>query len=353
VNTDLVTLADTPAAIGDGLPTIKIPVAKLGTYRDKRYGSFSIGDADYESWQRNLTEGFGGRALVDFDHSPEKGTGTRAAGWITSLEKVTGAQLQEQDPARFAKLDPQAVYVASDVELSKAGAEALRNREYRYISPTFVANWTDETGAKRGRTLLGAGLTNRPFLRRGMPAISLSADDYEAAAVEQPPASDSRPRMPLTADIAKKLGLSEDTDDAVILEAANAAGVVVLTAAEVADFESRAAAGDQATKTLAETRFSTAWTKAVDEVRVTPAQETDFKALAEKDLDLAVKTLDGLQPLKIATSPRGTGDAPPAATAEDGVDAVRLELHEAALTLSEEKGIPYMDAVHKLEEAGR
>src|ERR1044072_5365237 len=123
---DLVSLADLPVTLENGdLPTIKIPVAKLGSYRDKRYGRFAITDKDYASWQRNLNECFGGRACIDFDHSPEKGQGTKAAGWITSLEEKTGAQLQPVDPGRFAKLDPGAVYVASDVELSKAGAESI------------------------------------------------------------------------------------------------------------------------------------------------------------------------------------------------------------------------------------
>jgi hypothetical protein len=67
-------------------------------------------------------------------------------------------------------------------------------------------------------------------------------------------------------------------------------------------------------------------------------------------VDVAVTVLDSLQPI-VNTKPKGSGKATTAGdTAEDGVDADRLELHEAALALSEEKGIAYMDAVHKLSE---
>lgn len=338
---DLFTIADLPRALDDtDLPTIRMVVAKLGSYQDKRYGAFAITDKHLAGWQRNLAELPDGQAPIDFDHSPEKGQGSKAAGWITSLERRTGADLQAEDPKRFARLDPAAVYAASTVELSRAGAQAVRDREYRYISPTFVDDWADEHGAKRGPALIGAGMTNRPFLKRGMPAISLSEDDFQAPAEETPHGSDSRGRMSLTA-IAKALGIAnpEAATEATILEAFpgdTAGGVKILAADEYAGLIARAAAGDAATTALAETKFESAWKRALEDPagpRVTPAQETDFKALAEVNLDLAVKTLDGLPHVALNTRAKGDPTPPPGGGAVlDGVDEDRQGLHERAMT---------------------
>lgn len=331
---DLQTILDIPRTLDDTeLPTVRMVVAKLGGYSDKRYGKFAITDEHLSSWQRNLAELPDGQAPIDFDHSPEKGQGTKAAGWITNLERKTGAQLQTEDPGRFKKLDPAAVYAASMVELSKSGADAVRNREYRYISPTFVDNYTDEAGAAKGPALIGAGMTNRPFLKRGMPAISLSEDDWTPAAEDPDDRSDSRGRMSLST-IAKRLGLPEDADEAKILEALPTGDgkVIVLSLDDYAGMVSRAAAGDNATKSLAETRFKTAWDKAIVEVRVAPASEQAFKTLADADLDLAVKTLDELPKLALNTSAKGEGTPTPngGTVTLDGndVDADRQDLDE-------------------------
>lgn len=329
---DLTTVADVPdlTALSDDLPTGRIVVAKLGSYTDKRYGAFGITEQHLASWQRNLAACFDGRAAIDFDHSPEKGQGTKAAAWITSLERKSGAELQAEDATRFARLDPTAIYAASNVEFSAAGAKSIRDKEYRYISPTFVDDFTDEAGAKHGPALIGAGLTNRPFLRKGMPAISLSADEYQEPAQSVAEPSDSRGRMPDLTAIAKKLGLDENADEAKILSfiPESATGVKVLSGEEYAGLLSRASAGDAAVASLQTTKFETAWTKALDEGRVAPANEDDFKSLAEINVDLAVKTLDGLAKI-VPTKPAGSGnektldeDAP------EGVDQERFELDQ-------------------------
>jgi hypothetical protein len=159
----LVTLADLPALAG-GKNRSTIVVARLDDkLRDPRYGAFKITQDDVDGWQRNLASTFGGRVSIDFDHSSDRGGGTRASGWITGLH---------QD----GKL------VTADVEWTKRGAKAIRRGDYRHISPTFVANYTDEHGDKHGKALIGAALTNRPVLRQGMPCLSLSADTFDGVA---------------------------------------------------------------------------------------------------------------------------------------------------------------------------
>jgi hypothetical protein len=161
----LVTLADLPALAGGKKPTTTIVVARLDDrLRDPRYGKFSISQSDVDGWKRNLDETFGGRVSIDFDHSSDRGGGTRAAAWITGLH---------QD----GKL------VTADVEWTPKGAKSVRNGDWRYISPTFVNDFKDEHGDSHGRALIGAALTNRPVLRKGMPTLSLSRDAFDGVAV--------------------------------------------------------------------------------------------------------------------------------------------------------------------------
>jgi hypothetical protein len=161
----LITLADLPALAGGKKPTTTIVVARLDdNLRDPRYGSFKITQRDVDGWTHNLADTFGGRVSIDFDHSSDRGGGTRAAAWITGLH---------QD----GKL------VTADVEWTPKGAKSVRNGDWRYISPTFVNDFKDEHGESHGRALIGAALTNRPVLRKGMPTLSLSRDAFDGVAV--------------------------------------------------------------------------------------------------------------------------------------------------------------------------
>jgi hypothetical protein len=153
----LKTLGDIPQLGSGRTPTSRIVVARLGTYKDPRYGTFQISEKDFEGWSTNLAETFGGRVSIDYDHSSDRGKGTEAAAWITGLER------QGKD-------------VIADVEWTPKGAAAIRDGSYKFISPSYTSHYTDETGTDRGRALIGAGLTNRPVLRRGMPTLTLSRD---------------------------------------------------------------------------------------------------------------------------------------------------------------------------------
>lgn len=168
---------DAPITLGDtlteGPSRSRIVVAKLGKYQDKRYGNFQITREDYDGWQRNLSKSFNGRVPIDIDHAPEKGRGTEAAAWITNLD-LDGDK------------------VLADVEWTPLGERAVKERRYLYISPTFVQDWKDETGAKSGRALIGAALTNRPFLRKDMPALTLAEGDE---AMEETTLAENLPRV--------------------------------------------------------------------------------------------------------------------------------------------------------------
>jgi hypothetical protein len=66
----------------------------------------------------------------------------------------------------------------ANVEWTPDGADAIKNKEYRFVSPSFVKDHTHKNGDKIGTTLLAAAITNHPFLE-GMKALTL----YNFAAI--------------------------------------------------------------------------------------------------------------------------------------------------------------------------
>lgn len=347
---DLVTLADAPTLAPDQeLPRAQIVVAKLGTFKDRRYGEFSITRRDVDSWKTNLAKLPGGEAPIDFDHGPETGKGSKAAAWITTLDVKTGRQLKAEDPRRFARLADDREYAAADVQFSKAGADSVRNREYRLISPTFSDHWRDEYGNDHGKTLVGGALTNRPALKRDMPVISLSEDfDPDSLARE---VSDSRGHMTPLANIAKVLRLDEDADEAKIL--AHLGDVVILSTADHTDLQSRAAQGDEAVRTLHEDRFTAAWDTALGKHVVAPAEKDGLKELYDAKPDTVIALIDARVAAGIAVAPGAPkGDGGDSKTLNDTTDPEDRQaiLARARTLMAADKTLTLSDALDRVED---
>lgn len=154
-------------------PTSRIQVAKVGKFAHPRYGKFSVTRDTFDRFIANLAAGItGDRLPMDFDHEPDMGGSTAACGWITALE-ADGDQLY------------------ATVEWLWDGAWAIKEQRYRWISPTWSMNYTDDAGATHGPTMIAAALTNRPYFSR-MAAVSLSSSfsatfaSIPEATVEEP-----------------------------------------------------------------------------------------------------------------------------------------------------------------------
>lgn len=358
---DAPTALATPGEGDQGPVTSQHPVARLGEYKDRRYGEFAITRADYVSWVRNMRELQNGRIPIDYDHAPEEGgaRGSEAAGWITSLELKLGRDID------ITGLDPDAEYALATIEWTPDGADAVRSRRYLFVSPTFSDTAFDEQQNATGPYLHGVALTNRPFLRRGMPAISLSQglDDMPCAVA----VSSDTPAVPETKTLRATLKLDDSvSDDDVIAaavkelqarpestptedkrtlkERAEAEGLTVLTAAEVTALRETADQGAEALKQLKESRFDTAYSTALQEGRVDAKPETRerFTKLYELDADTTVETLKALpQAIKLNTTGAETGDQ----AAPEGVDQDRYELDIRAKAIAADKRIPYSEAL--------
>lgn len=97
--------------------------------------------------------------MVDFGHDTEG----EAAAWFDNV------YLTEDGTELWA-----------GVIWTESGKQAVIDKKYRYISADFDFNYVDnETLTEYGPTLFGAGLTNRPVVKRMQPVIQLSEKNAE------------------------------------------------------------------------------------------------------------------------------------------------------------------------------
>lgn len=338
-------------------PRKRIQVAKLGRFKDPRYGTFTITEQDVSSWVRNLEEHFGGEVPIDRDHATDKGTSSEAMAWIRNLAIEGDA-------------------VTADVEWTPAGEELVRQKRYRYISPTFVSALRDQQGNTKGPALLRAALTNNPFLH-DMPAVSLDAGAFQTATPDPAGGPDTRRTMGHLHKIALALGLDENADEATVLAAVEQAkttsptvtldaatalvqaeGKVILSKDDHAKLTTDAAkAGALEARVVAleadaqSQRFTLAFDKALDEGRVDAKQETRdaWKAQFDATGDSALALLSTLpQVINLATSgqsgrDQAHGDAPA------GVDPESFQLDQKVQAfLLEHPELDYLSALDRV-----
>jgi phage I-like protein len=369
----LLVVADAPdeVTLSQGKATSWVQIGKTGKFSDPRYGKFSITESDFDRWIKNfstLNKSAGRLGLpIDVDHSPEKKGETEAAGWLTDLEKrQNGTEL-------WAK-----------AEWNDLGKTLVADRRYAYISPSYTADYVDESGKSFGTALLGVALTNRPFL--AMATVTLSKHGAqelsEDADGEPAPLDNHQEDMPELKKIALALGLSEDADETTILaklseqkpeapgpinldELAQSQGKVLMSADQLNVLVADAQAGRAAQTTLAETRFATAFNLAVDKGGALPADEETYKTLYSVKPDEAIKLLESAAERggALNVAPRGGSGAVGddlTTLASDmvdplnqfGVDKESLKLHNRAMQLSTEHNIDYAAALDRAEAEG-
>ncbi len=136
----------------EGKSSSWVTVTRTGSFSDPRYGKFDITRPMLLAMVANFEQRtFGQDVFIDVAHKPDGG----AAGKILRLT-VEGDRLRAL------------------VEWTPLGLSAIRERGFRYLSAEYHENWQDnESGAKHGPVLLGAGLVTRPAIKRLDP-IQLS-----------------------------------------------------------------------------------------------------------------------------------------------------------------------------------
>ena len=108
-------------------------------------GEMEIKPTDLANMKRNFDQKLLSIEMaIDYGHNAFD----RASGWVKNIE-----------------LRNESSEIWFTVEWTPAGAKALKEKEFRYFSAEFSLNFKDENGNERGMTLIGGGLTNRPFLK--------------------------------------------------------------------------------------------------------------------------------------------------------------------------------------------
>jgi phage I-like protein len=142
-------------------PRSWVQLARTGSFTSNRYGKFSITTDDLKTMLhnfKNVTPAAPTELPVDYDHlsmDPKKPGDGAAAGWMKKLELRDGGET-----------------LWAEVEWTPDGASRIRNREYRFVSPSFVKDHVHKDGTKIGTCLLAAAITNHPFLEK-MAALTL------------------------------------------------------------------------------------------------------------------------------------------------------------------------------------
>ena len=135
----------------------EIQILRVGTFFHEGK-AIDIKKSHLTKMIKNYKDGVRGIDLMlDYSHESEK----EAAAWFQDL------YLSEDGQELWAKVD-----------WTEDGADAVRKKKYRYISADFNFAYVDNEKLKdHGPTLLGAGLTNRPVVKKMNPTI-LSEHNY-------------------------------------------------------------------------------------------------------------------------------------------------------------------------------
>jgi phage I-like protein len=137
-----------------------------GKFVHGKFGEFNITTEDLKQGNANFNAGVGVRKTAEqafflpgnyqhasFDANPEY---AKASGRIHELKL--------EDDATWAR-----------IEWTEKAQEYITKKEFSFISPEFMLNFTDEFGKEHGFTFVGFALTNENFLKAGQTEVTLMA----------------------------------------------------------------------------------------------------------------------------------------------------------------------------------
>ncbi len=122
-----------------------------GDFDHPQYGKLAFGDKMMDEMLNNFNNSILGetKPFVDQDHD-QRG----AAGWFVSLRKAAEG-------------------IFGAIEWTPVGVELIKNKIYKYFSPTISSYTNPQSGEEFSNVLRGGALTNMPFLKM-LPEITLT-----------------------------------------------------------------------------------------------------------------------------------------------------------------------------------
>ena len=127
-------------------PVVKeVQLLRTGQWDHPKYGKLVVTSSTLDEIVKNFADNVRGVDLsLDAGHKNQE----ESYGWIRGLKRNGSA-------------------LVAKVEFTDLGRDAIKNKRFRYISAELSPKWVDdETGSVYRNVLLGAGLTNRPYIRR-------------------------------------------------------------------------------------------------------------------------------------------------------------------------------------------
>lgn len=116
-------------------------------------GEFDVDEGSFQAMKAQIAQR-GVDLVVDYEHQTLKGVEAPAAGWVKELKLEDGN-------------------IVAVVEWTPRGAEYLKNREYRYLSPVVNVRKTDN----KAIGLHSLALTNTPAIENMTPIVN--SDNFE------------------------------------------------------------------------------------------------------------------------------------------------------------------------------
>lgn len=158
-----------------------------------------LDDAAFDAMLKN----FAPKLLIDQEHfSHDTGKSSEAFGWIVELQKRNDG-------------------VWGRVEWTDLGDTAIKNRRYRFISPTWTRLQKVDAERMRPLHILDAGLTNQPNLRGMIPLSNREGQEFRRNDPADSNSNNNHNKAPMK-QIAALLGLAAEASEDSILTAVTA-----------------------------------------------------------------------------------------------------------------------------------
>lgn len=150
----------------DGFHRSWIPILPEGAYDHPQWGTLDFSEDTLQQIKQNFDAGVRGIEIaLDYDHKASEGD-SKAPGWIEKLD--FGDAIGKGD-------SPEMTHgLWAYVRWTRLGLADIKDQIYRYVSAEVKPEYhADITGKDYKNVLVGATLTNRPFMKN-MPSISLA-----------------------------------------------------------------------------------------------------------------------------------------------------------------------------------
>ncbi len=123
----------------------KVLIGVVGEWHGHVAGSFTMDIKTMQNMKDNFDKGLID-VVCDYEHQTLTGEIAPASGWIKSVS-----------------IEDNKLY--AHVKWNKQAIDHIKSKQYRYVSPVYAPNTTDQRSGKNiGWTLHSLSLTNKPFL---------------------------------------------------------------------------------------------------------------------------------------------------------------------------------------------